>query len=127
MGPLALAVAERAKRRRRVLPESHDWKSGIAADVRHALRAIRLNRSFSAIVVLTLAIGIGSCTAVFSIVNALLLGSLPYPNPGQLTLVWETEGDNRDGSFHRCPTGVRRLEDGNAQLFLDGYLGIPHL
>ena len=73
MGPLALAVAERAKRRRRVLPESHDWKSGIAADLRHAVRAIRLNRSFSAIVVLTLAIGIGACTAVFSIVNALLL------------------------------------------------------
>ena len=45
---------------------------------------------------LTLAIGIGSCTAVFSIVNALLFGSLPYPNPDQLTLVWETEGDQRE-------------------------------
>ena len=96
MGPLAVAVAERAKRRNRVLPESHDWKSGMAADVRHALRAIRLNRSFSAIVVLTLAIGIGSCTAVFSIVNALLFGSLPYPNPEQLTLVWETAADRRE-------------------------------
>jgi putative ABC transport system permease protein len=96
MGPLALAVAERAKQHRRLLPESHDWKTGMAADVRHAVRAIRLNRSFSAIVVLTLAIGIGACTAVFSIVNALLFGSLPYPKPEQLTLLWETDGDQRE-------------------------------
>ena len=61
--------------------------------------AIRLNRSFSAIVVLTLAIGIGACTAVFSIVNALLLRSLPYPNPQQLRSSWETEGDIRDARF----------------------------
>ncbi len=99
IGPLALAVAERDKRRKRVIRESTDWKSGIAADGRHAVRAIRLNRSFSAIVVLTLAIGIGACTAVFSIVNALLFGSLPYPNPEQLTLVWETDADQRESRF----------------------------
>ncbi|HUQ89068.1 MAG TPA: ABC transporter permease [Vicinamibacterales bacterium] len=99
MGPLALAVAERAKRRQRVLPESHDWKSGLAADLKHAVRAIQTNRSFSAIVVVTLAIGIGACTAVFSIVNALLLGSLPFPNPGQLVMLWETDKDQRDSAF----------------------------
>ena len=43
--------------RDRTLHESHDWRGGIAADLTHALRAIRLNRSFSAIVILTLAIG----------------------------------------------------------------------
>ena len=91
-----------------LLPESHDWKSGIAADLRHALRAIRLNRSFSAIVVLTLAIGIGSCTAVFSIVNALLFGSLPYPNPEQLTLVWETDARQRESRIHRRATRSTR-------------------
>jgi putative ABC transport system permease protein len=96
MGSLALAVAERARRRRPASAELHDWKSGLAADFLHAFRAIRLNRSFSAIVVLTLAIGIGACTAVFSIVNALLFGSLPYPNPERLTLVWETDGDQRE-------------------------------
>jgi putative ABC transport system permease protein len=99
LGPLAAAVADRAKRRQRVLPDSHDWKSGLAADLRHAVRAVRLNRGFSAIVVLTLAIGIGACTAVFSIVNALVLGSLPYPSPEQLTLVSEMEGDNREARF----------------------------
>jgi putative ABC transport system permease protein len=99
MGPLALAVADRAKRRQRTLPESHDWKGGLAADVRHAVRAIQINRGFSAIVVLTLAIGIGACTAVFSIINALLLGSLPFPNPEQLVMLWETDGDNRDSAY----------------------------
>jgi hypothetical protein len=71
-------VAERATRRRRVLPGESRLEERHCRRCRHALRAIRLNRSFSAIVVLTLAIGIGSCTAVFSIVNALLFGSLPY-------------------------------------------------
>ncbi len=99
MGPLAMAVAARAKRRQRALPESHDWTGGVGADLSHAVRAIRLNRSFSAVVVFTLAIGIGACTAVFSIVNALLLGSLPYPHPEQLTLISETERDNREARF----------------------------
>ena len=99
MGSLAAAVAERATRRQRMLPQSHDWKSGLAADLKHAARAIRLNRGFSSIVVVTLAIGIGACTSVFGIVNALLLGALPYPHPEQLTLVMETERDNRDAKF----------------------------
>src|SRR5687768_1298091 len=99
MGPLASAVAERARRRTPRPPDHEDWRTGIAADVRHALRAVRLERGFSAVVVLTLAIGIGSCTAVFSIINALLLGSLPYPDPQQLMLALETDRDNRARSF----------------------------
>jgi hypothetical protein len=86
MGSLAVAVTERARRKHSHTPSVDSWLSGVAADFRHAIRAILLNRSFSAIVVLTLAIGIGACTAVFSIVNALLLGSLPYPNPEQLVM-----------------------------------------
>ena len=91
MAPLASAVEERA-RRNAPQPSHHgDWRTGMAADVRHALRAVGLERGFSAIVVLTLAIGIGSCTAVFSIINALLWGSLPYPDPGQLAILMSTD------------------------------------
>src|SRR5215213_9154824 len=90
MGPLAIAVAERSKRQRGA-DEARDWKSGIVADLRQALRIVRRERGFSAIVILTLAVGIGSCTTVFSIINALLLGSLPYPNPEQLTIVLGTD------------------------------------
>jgi putative ABC transport system permease protein len=98
MGPLALSVAERARRRSQ-LPRHEDWRAGIAADLRHAVRAARLERGFSAIVVLTLAIGIGACTAVFSIINAVLLGSLPYPNPLQLAIVMGTDRDHRPLSY----------------------------
>jgi len=98
MGPLAIAVAERARRR---APRSNasGWWSGLLADLRHAIRGLRLNRGYSTIVILTLALGIGACTAVFSIVNALLLGSLPYPHPEQLVIAWETDANNRERTF----------------------------
>ena len=99
MGPLAVAVATRAKQRSRSHPQTEDWRTGLAADFRHALRSMRLDRGFSTVVVLTLAIGIGACTAVFSIINALLWGSLPYPNPEQLAIVWESDKDNRAQTF----------------------------
>src|SRR5688572_13130261 len=57
MGPLAIAVAERARRRSHTFPQHDDWRTGLMADLRHAFRAIRLQRGFSAIVVVTLAIG----------------------------------------------------------------------
>jgi putative ABC transport system permease protein len=91
MGPLAITVADRAKRQHNANPHASDWRAGIVADARHALRSLRLNRGFSAIVVITLAIGVGACTTVFSIVNALLLGSLPYPDPARLVLLWEND------------------------------------
>ena len=99
MGPLATAVADRARRRAQPHPQAEDWRTGLAADFRHALRSMRLDRGFSTVVVLTLAIGIGACTAVFSIINALLWGSLPYPNPEQLAIVWESDKDNRAQTF----------------------------
>src|SRR5262245_19882270 len=94
MGPLATTVATRARRKSGTT--SAGWGSGFTTDVRHAIRSLRINRGFSAIVILTLAIGIGACTAVFSIVNALILGPLPYPNPQQLVMVWESDANNRE-------------------------------
>jgi putative ABC transport system permease protein len=99
MGPLATAVAERARRGRPLLANRDDWKAGLVADLRHAVRALRLDRGFSAIVILTLAIGIGGCTAVFSIINSLLLAPLPYPDPERLVMMWETDADDRAATF----------------------------
>jgi putative ABC transport system permease protein len=99
MGPMAIAVAERASRRQSRPPDTNDWRSGITADVRHAIRGLRHDRSFSAVVILTLAIGIGGCTAVFSIINSLLLTPLPYPDPDRLVMVWETDADDRTDMF----------------------------
>jgi len=94
MGSLAVVVVDRAKRRRHKADARFESRTtGLGADLRHAVRAIRLQPGFSAIVILTLAIGIGACTTVFSLINALLLGSLPYPEPDRLVLLWESAAD----------------------------------
>ena len=73
--------------------------AGLSRDVFHACRLLISRRAYSSVVVLTLAIGIGACTAVFSLFNALLLAPLPYPDPARLVLLWETEAGNRNAPF----------------------------
>jgi hypothetical protein len=62
------------------------WPSveDLLADVRYGLRALRHNPMFTAVALLTIAIGIGANTAVFSVVNSVLLKPLSYPNAEQL-------------------------------------------
>ena len=60
----------------------------LGRDVRYGLRALRHNPVFTAVALLTLGIGIGANTAVFSVVNGVLLKPLPYPNAERLVAVW---------------------------------------
>src|ERR1044072_3256186 len=57
-------------------------------DVRYALRTMRRTAGMTLVVIASLAIGIGANSAVFSVVDALLLKPLPYPDPERLTVLW---------------------------------------
>jgi putative ABC transport system permease protein len=59
-------------------------------DIRYGLRQLRRNPGFTAVAIITLAVGIGATTAIFSVVDGILLKPLPYPHPNQLVSVWLT-------------------------------------
>ncbi len=71
-----------------VPPQRENLVRSLLYDARHALRSFRKNLGFTAVVILTLAIGIGANTAIFSVVNGVLLTPLPYPESNRLMALW---------------------------------------
>src|ERR1700726_131082 len=69
--------------------------TGLLQDFRYALRQLRKNLAFTTVAVLTLALGIGVTTAIFSVVYGVLLRPLPYPGPNRIMAVFEVTSKGR--------------------------------
>ena len=70
--------------------------TSLLQDLRYALRTFGRSPAFTAVVVGTLALGIGGTTAIYSLVHGILLKPLPYPDPDRLVLIFESIPEMRD-------------------------------
>ena len=66
------------------------WLETLAKDLRYAIRGLRKNRGFTVAAVITLALGVGATTAIFAVINGVLIKPLPYPDPDGLVGVWHS-------------------------------------
>src|SRR5437879_1409696 len=77
------------------------WLEDLLQDASYALRSLRKMPGFAAVSVLTLALGIGASTAIFSAVNPILFEPLPYPHAVRIVMLWDVfSGSRSDVTFH---------------------------
>ena len=84
------------------------WLDWLGRDVRFAWRGLRRAPGFTLVAVLTLALGIGANTAIFSVVRAMLIAPLPFRDPSQLVFVW---ADMTVAGYPRAPLAAPELKD----------------
>ena len=71
------------------------WLEQFVQDARHGFRLLTHNKSFALAAIITLAVGIGANTAIFSVVHGILLKPLPYPHADRLTIIWTGLAEER--------------------------------
>jgi putative ABC transport system permease protein len=79
-------------------PRRRQGQMSLRADIRYATRQLRHNPGFTLIAVLTLALGIGATTAIYSVVHPVLLESLPYPTADRIVSLWERDNDGNESN-----------------------------
>jgi putative ABC transport system permease protein len=105
----------------------------LAQDLRFCLRMMSKNPGFTAMAVLTLALGIGANTAMFSVVDAVLIRPLPYLDAGRLAMIWDDTGQTGESKFFSTPaewhewrrhntvfTDIAATQPGNVTISSDG-------
>jgi putative ABC transport system permease protein len=89
------------------------WLEELAADARYALRTLGRSPALTGAAVLTLALGIGANTAMFSAVNAVILRPLPFAEPRRLVMLWE---ENEERGWHRQTVAPANMLDWKDQV-----------
>ncbi|MEO5800932.1 MAG: ABC transporter permease, partial [Gemmatimonadales bacterium] len=89
------------------------WLDDLHGDLRYAIRTLRRNPMLTLTAVLTLALGIGANTAIFSTVNAVMLRPLPFTHPDELVAVWE---ENPDRGWHEQDAAPANFLDWRSQV-----------
>jgi putative ABC transport system permease protein len=100
--------------------QTGNWLDSMISDCRFGVRQLRKNPGFTAVAVLTLALGIGANTAIFSVVYAVLLKPLPFTNPEQLFTAFQT---NKQQGIAETGCSYPNFEDWRAQNHVFSELG----
>lgn len=107
---IELGGVEQVKESVREVRVGHFFRT-VWRDFRYGTRSLRKSPGFAVVAVVTLALGVGANTAVFSVVNSVLLRPLPYESPGQLVRLWADSSGQRTDRNQFSPAEVTEFRD----------------